>query len=69
MVKSSDGVVTCSPDRCIGCWICVMVCRYGALRRVGTSPSTVLKCDFCAGRKLPACVENCPNGALEYVED
>jgi carbon-monoxide dehydrogenase iron sulfur subunit len=68
MAKSSDGRVTYSPDRCIGCWTCVMVCGYGALRRVVTPKPSILKCDLCAGRKVPACVEHCPNGALEVME-
>lgn len=62
------GVVKVDSEKCIGCWTCVLVCPYGA-----TIPDYghehVVKCDLCPGRKIPACVENCPNEALLYIEE
>lgn len=52
---------------CVGCWMCVMACPYGAVTQ-HPDQKTALKCDRCSGRVVPACVEACPNGALEFVE-
>lgn len=55
--------------RCIGCWMCVAVCPFGALF---TGDGVVLKCDLCPERTVrgedPACVAACPSRALRYVE-
>jgi carbon-monoxide dehydrogenase iron sulfur subunit len=29
----------------------------------------VAKCDLCPGLEVPACVANCPNEALVFVEE
>ncbi|HHB11708.1 MAG TPA: 4Fe-4S dicluster domain-containing protein [Chromatiales bacterium] len=57
-------------DRCIGCWMCVMVCPFGAVTADPTY-KRALKCDRCperveAGRE-PACVEACPTHALVFA--
>lgn len=66
MQKGEDGRVLPDENKCVGCWTCVMVCPYGAIKR---SPSTTAaKCDMCPGREIPACVENCPNEALVLQE-
>lgn len=57
------GMVTVDPDRCIGCWTCILSCPYGALARDG-SKKVVAKCDFCPDHEIPVCVANCPNEAL-----
>ena len=61
------GLVTHNKDKCIGCWTCVMVCPYGALK-MDTSGKVVAKCDLCQELETPACVENCPNRALTVKE-
>jgi len=56
------GEVTCDVDCCVGCWMCVMVCPFGAVR-----PGEIytIKCDMCPDRQDGyACVESCPTGAL-----
>jgi len=56
------GEVTSNPDKCVGCWMCVMVCPFGAVR-----PGEIytIKCDMCPDRDgTVACVEACPTGAL-----
>lgn len=50
-------------DKCVGCWMCVMSCPFGAIHRKGAE-GIVLKCDLCPDRDTPACVEACPTGAL-----
>ena len=61
------GEVSHNKDKCIGCWTCVMVCPYGAIK-MDKQNRVVAKCDLCQGEKEPACVANCPNEALVFVE-
>lgn len=64
MAKDEEtGLVVHNKDKCIGCWTCILVCPYGALR-TDVSGRVVAKCDMCPGLDKPACVEGCPNGAL-----
>lgn len=62
-------------QKCVGCWMCIMACPYGMINtsfdvvKAGKNTfAQALKCDFCPDRKIPACVDACPNEALE-VED
>lgn len=61
------GVVFVDAARCQGCFMCAMVCPFGAISR---HPDTglALKCDGCRDRALegrsPACVEACEAKAL-----
>ncbi|HEY32868.1 MAG TPA: 4Fe-4S dicluster domain-containing protein [Dehalococcoidia bacterium] len=64
---SKTGLVKVDEERCIGCWTCLLVCPIGAISR-DTAEKKVLKCDLCQGEDVPACVANCPNEALIYVE-
>jgi len=50
-------------DRCVGCWMCIMSCPFGALARQ-KEERLVIKCDFCPDRDTSACVEACPTNAL-----
>ncbi len=61
------GLVTHNYEKCIGCWTCIMLCPYGAIKR-DASGKAVSKCDLCAESAEPACVINCPNEALVYKE-
>lgn len=58
------GIVSANPDKCIGCMTCLAVCPFGCIK-TGT---TAVKCDLCQGEDMPACVKNCPNNALVYLE-
>ena len=62
-----SGVVKVDEERCIGCWTCLLVCPLGAIRQ-DTEQKKALKCDLCQGEEMPACVANCPNEALVYLE-
>ncbi len=63
---SKDGRVIYDKDRCVGCWMCVMVCPYGAIRPDQTAKIPI-RCDFCEGEDEPRCVKACPTGAI-FVE-
>ena len=61
-------VVSINPDKCVGCWTCVMVCPFGAVIP-DNARGKAFKCDLCQHRQSPACVENCPNQALSLVDE
>jgi len=67
MHRDERGAVVVDTQKCVGCWSCVMVCEYGAIKRDLVNRKAV-KCDLCPDREIPACVEICPNGALVYEE-
>jgi carbon-monoxide dehydrogenase iron sulfur subunit len=60
-------LVTVEQGRCIGCWTCLLACSVAAIGQ-DTLRKKALKCDLCQGEEIPACVANCPNEALVYVE-
>ncbi len=66
----ASGAILLDEGRCIGCWMCALVCPFGAISSIG-EPAKALKCDFCRDRrqqgKDPACVEACPTKALELT--
>ena len=66
------GAVLVAEDRCQGCFMCAMVCPFGAIS-VHSVKRTAVKCDRCPDRVnaglRPACVEACPTHALEYGEE
>lgn len=50
-------------DKCVGCWMCIMVCPFGAIIQDVTDKVAV-KCDLCPDRDDYACVTACPTKAL-----
>lgn len=84
MYRKPDGRVIVNEPKCVGCWMCIMACPFGAIKRNQyTSPLSLpsekggvggakvklsSKCDLCPDRSIPACVEACPNKALMYGE-
>ena len=62
------GAVLHNKEQCVGCWMCLMVCPYGAIQRDLNGKKVASKCDLCVGKEMPVCVMKCPNEALEYKE-
>lgn len=62
------GIVLHSADACIGCQYCVWNCPY-SVPQFNPARGVVGKCDMCHGRLTdglePACVNACPEGAIE----
>ncbi len=50
---------------CVGCFMCVMNCPYGAMLPLADK---AIKCDHCLFTEKPACVRACPQGALLYCD-
>jgi len=62
------GAIKVDQEKCVGCWMCIMACPFGVVRRTTDGRKVASKCDLCVDRGLPACVENCPNEALVLIE-
>lgn len=60
-------VVAHEDARCVGCWMCIMLCPYGVVGR-RREERIALKCDRCPDLETPACVTACPTRALVFVE-
>jgi len=73
---ADDGRVLVNADKCVGCWMCLMACRYGAISRNPTKsnvPGVTSNginhhCDLCPERQTPACVWVCPTSALVFED-
>lgn len=65
--RDAGGVVRLDSSRCVGCWMCVMVCPYDAIAR-DLEVQVARKCDLCPDRAAPACVTVCPTEALMLAE-
>lgn len=61
------GIVDRNAERCVGCWMCAMICPYGVIGSQGNARVAV-KCDRCKDLDVPACVEACPTGTLVFSE-
>ncbi len=66
--KEADGFVVHHPEKCVGCYSCVLACPFGSIR-IREHEKKIFKCDLCRHRKKPACVEGCPNRALIQEEN
>jgi carbon-monoxide dehydrogenase iron sulfur subunit len=63
-----SGHVLYNEDRCVGCWMCVMVCPYGAIRP-DKKTKIPIRCDLCIDLEEPQCAKNCPVKAIVWVEE
>ncbi|HOV52484.1 MAG TPA: 4Fe-4S dicluster domain-containing protein [Methanothrix sp.] len=60
------GIVDRDEERCVGCWMCAMICPYGVIGR-HKEVRIAVKCDRCRDLDVPACVRACPTGTLIYA--
>ena len=68
--KGPDGAVTWDGDKCMGCRYCMVSCPFDMPKFEYDTPTPQLrKCELCYDRQaqgeVPACVANCPFGALQ----
>ena len=73
MSRDSDlGAVVVNEDRCQGCFMCAMVCSFGAIS-AHPARRVAVKCDRCTDREergqQPACVDACPTHALQFGDE
>ncbi len=67
-IDEETGTVQHDPEKCVGCWTCIMVCQHGAILRDERERRIASKCDMCIDLDIPACVAHCPNEALILQE-
>ena len=63
-IDEETGTIQHDPEKCVGCWTCIMVCHRGAILRDERVRRIAAKCDMCTELEVPACVAHCPNEAL-----
>lgn len=72
MKRDAHGAVYRAAFACRGCGSCAWACPFGMLDR-STHRGEIARCDLCrdlleVGR-LPRCVQSCPTGALQFIEE
>lgn len=72
LYQTEEGPINYRANRCLGCRYCMVSCPFGVPTfewEDGLTPE-IRKCMFCYERQqqgeLPACVANCPTGALKF---
>jgi anaerobic dimethyl sulfoxide reductase subunit B (iron-sulfur subunit) len=70
-VEVPTGTVQVREEKCIGCFTCLLVCPYGAVR-LSFDRKKAYKCDGCLNRLNeglePACASGCPTRALFFAD-
>lgn len=65
MYVNEEGLVLNREEKCVGCWMCVMVCPYGVIAQ---DNHRAVKCDQCLSLgHQPACVQACPTKAISFA--
>ncbi len=71
--KTPEGAVVYNPDVCVGCRTCMIACPFyiPTFKYSSAFSPQIMKCRFCYDTRLkygkpPACVEACPQEALQF---
>ncbi|MFH0827768.1 MAG: 4Fe-4S dicluster domain-containing protein [Candidatus Omnitrophota bacterium] len=67
-LDKKKGIVEHNEKRCVGCWMCVMVCPYSAIKP-NLKTKMPVRCDKCQDKQEPACVKACPTAAIIWQEE
>ena len=67
-LDEDEGYILHDRDRCVGCWMCIMVCPFGVIKPDLADKVVASKCDLCMEAEYPACIAHCPNEAIKLVE-
>lgn len=64
----TGGVIEIDPEKCVGCYTCILSCPYGALSH--DDHGAMQKCELCVKNAdgTPQCVQGCPNKAIVFEE-
>lgn len=58
--------------RCVGCWMCIMLCPFGAIKRIpkkkGVHFGVAQKCDGCLDKAEAACMTVCKVKGLQMTD-
>lgn len=65
--RNGKGRVVTDYTRCIGCWMCIMSCPFGAIERE-KDENIALKCEGCVDKEVPPCVAACERGILDNMD-
>jgi len=65
--EEESGKIVLNQDKCVGCWMCMMVCPFGVINAY-LEIKKADKCDQCVFMDYPICVDACPTGALQWIE-
>ena len=64
---TQSGLVFNNSEKCVGCWMCVMVCPFGSIS-LDKEQKKAVKCDRCVDMDVPACVGACPTKAIKFMD-
>ena len=65
--ENEEGWVVTDYKRCVGCWMCIMNCPFGAIDR-DEEEHIALKCEGCFDKEIAPCVTACGMGILRQIE-
>ena len=66
-IDPGTGRVLFDRAKCVGCWMCVMVCPHRGIVR-DAKAGKAIRCDQCADKDVPACVAACATAAVQVKE-
>lgn len=65
--QDENGLVMTDYERCVGCWMCIMNCPFGAIER-DVEDHIARKCEGCPDMGTAPCVAACAAGVLGHAD-